>query len=105
LHPHKTLIRSTKQGVTFLGTRIFPFYRLLKKRNADRRVNQIKAHYQELTLNKISYDKVYAVFEGWLAYAHHYNTFNLRQKIIDFYEGTFPRQISSIEINRLQNRL
>ncbi|MFH0701713.1 MAG: reverse transcriptase/maturase family protein [Candidatus Woesearchaeota archaeon] len=100
LHPHKTSIRSIKQGITFLGARIFPFHRLLKKGNVPKLERKIFLLQEEFELNKIYYDQIYAVFEGWLAYAHHYNTYILRQKVIDKYEKTFPHDISTIEINR-----
>lgn len=103
LHPHKTSIRSIKQGVTFLGAGIFPYYHLLKKGNAQRIRDKIFNYKKELILKIVDYDVVYATFEGWIAYACHSHTYNLRQKTIELYERTFPWEISSIEINRLQN--
>lgn len=100
LHPHKTSIRSIKQGITFLGVRLFPFHRLLKKGNIPKLERKVFLLKEEMGLKKICYDQIYAVFEGWLAYAHHYNTYTLTQKMIDKYEKAFSHEISTIEVNR-----
>jgi len=101
LHPHKTLIRNIKQGVNFLGFRVFPHRKLLKKNNLPRMKNKLFLMQEELNQKSIDYDKIYASFEGWLAYAHQVNSFKIRQKLILEYEKIFPAYISSIEINRL----
>ncbi|MEK6974412.1 MAG: hypothetical protein AABW41_04225 [Nanoarchaeota archaeon] len=59
----------------------------------------------KLDNGEIDYDKVYAVFEGWIAYAKHADTYKLRKKFIKEFENMFPNQFSSIEINRILKNL
>jgi len=101
LHLHKTLICNIKQGITFLGFRAFPYHKLLKKNNLPRMKNKLSLMQEELNQRNIDYDKIYASFEGWLAYAHQADTYQLRQNMIQKYEKTFSQEISALEINRI----
>ena len=49
---------------------------------------------------EIVYDNIYDFIEGWIAYAKHANTYNLRQKILTDFENKFSGEISTKEINR-----
>jgi len=100
LHPDKSKIIPLEEGVDFLGFKIFPHFRLLKKRNQ----RQFMREYQENTslYNKkeIDYDQMYDFMEGWIAYAKHANTFKFRKKVLTNFEIQFSSDISIKEINR-----
>ncbi len=66
------------------------------------KLSKLKHKFDE---GKIDYDKIYSIFEGWLAYAKHANTYKLRKQFIKEFELMFPNQISSIEVNRLLKNL
>ena len=100
LHPDKTKIVLLYQGVEFLGFKIFPRYRLLKKRNMRCFIKKSKAFYESYSGQQIEYDDVYNFMEGWCAHAKHANTFSRRQKILISFEDTYSSQISTKEINR-----
>ena len=82
LHPDKTKIFSMYRGVTFLGYKLFYYFRLLKKRNVRyflRRLQRFEDRYNE---NLITSSDVLDSIEGWLAYAIWADSYNLRKRII-----------------------
>ncbi|MBI4154482.1 group II intron reverse transcriptase domain-containing protein [Candidatus Woesearchaeota archaeon] len=101
LHPDKSKILTLKHGIPFLGFRVFYFYKLLKKNNIEKMKRKILIFVKQLSNNLIDYDKIYASFEGWLAYTLQANTNNLRKKFIEDFEIKFKKEVSSIEVNRL----
>ncbi len=78
LHPDKSKISSISRGVDFVGFRNFYNYRLLRKRNI-RKMDLIVKKYKG---KEVSKDKLFAVFQGWQAYAKWANTYKLRKNII-----------------------
>jgi hypothetical protein len=100
LHPDKSKIISLKRGVKFLGFVILPQYRLLKNRNLKKFKRKLKEIHLLYDKEEIGYDELYDFMEGWLAYAKHADTYNLRQKIIAEFEEKFSSEISSKEVNR-----
>ncbi len=100
LHPDKSKIINLNRGVGFLGLRVFYYHKLLKKSNIRKIETKLLNFKIYLKNNKLSYDKIYSSFEGWLAYAHNADTYKLRAKLIKKFESFFPNQISSIEVNR-----
>ncbi|MDP3918352.1 MAG: reverse transcriptase/maturase family protein [Nanoarchaeota archaeon] len=100
LHPQKSKIVSIKKGVEFLGMRIFPYHKLLKKRNLKKFQRKLQFIYKYFDKGKTDYDKVYEFLEGWLAYAKNANTYIIRKKILQLSEKKFQGQISTKEINQ-----
>jgi retron-type reverse transcriptase len=91
LHEHKCQVRRTDQGVTFLGFRVFPEFRLLKRENvvrARRRLRRLQAQY---ATGELSLDEVTRSVHGWLGHAGFGDTYRLREKI--FEEHPFRRAI------------
>ncbi|MBN2051903.1 group II intron reverse transcriptase domain-containing protein [Candidatus Woesearchaeota archaeon] len=102
LHPDKSKIRPLHAGTNFLGLRVFPNHKLLKKSNIRKfrsKLSRIQAQYAE---KEITYDKVYAFLEGWVTYAKNANSYNLRRKIAKEFEAKFKGNIAEVEINRWQ---
>lgn len=100
LHPDKSKIISLERGVEFLGFVILPHYRLLKNRNLKKFKRKLKEIYSLYDNEEIGYDTIYDFMEGWLAYAKHADTYNLRKRIIAEFEQKFSSEISSKEVNR-----
>jgi len=100
LHPEKSKIVLSSQGICFLGFRNYDHHKLLKKSNLRKIRNKI------LNLKKVSdsgqecYGLAFATIRGWLAYSKTANSYSLRQKIISFFEMLFPGKIADVEINR-----
>ncbi len=97
LHQDKSKIKKLSSGISFLGFRIFYYHKLLKKVNINRMKNKINKFDEE----QLDYDVLYLSFEGWITYAKHANTFNLRTKLINLFEKTFPYHVATIQVNRL----
>ena len=100
LHPIKSKITPVQKGIDFLGLRIFPYHKLLKKKNLRKFQRKIKEYYVQYDKEEIKCDEIYDFIEGWLAYASHANTYTLRKKITDVYEKQY-QEVSTKEVNRL----
>ncbi len=90
LHQDKSRIINLKNGVTFLGFRIFNHHMLLRKANMnkfDNTFKELKALYRE---NQVTREKVVECLEGWLEYSSHANTFKYRREIIKNFNRNFP---------------
>jgi len=103
LHPTKSKIIPLKRGVTFLGFRVFYYYKLLKKSNLRKMKKTLEKYKLLYREGKIDYDSIYEYLQGWLAYAKQANTHKLRKKLVATIEKTFPNELSTIEISRLNN--
>src|SRR3989344_9690147 len=71
LHKDKSKIIPLKNGISFLGLRIFYFNKLLKKRNLKHLIRRIEL------LSSI--EEVSKIISGWFGYAKEANTYNLRK--------------------------
>ena len=92
LHATKSKILLLKRGILFLGFRNFPYHKLLRKANIRTIGKKI--------IQK-DYDSLCEFLEGWMAYASHANTYNLRRKITNTVEANFQGNISLLQIDRL----
>jgi len=101
LHPDKSKIRKIERGIGFLGLRIFPHHKILKKRNI--RKFQMKLHLlsRQYDQEMLDYNAVYNFMEGWAAYAKNANTYNMRSMNLRMFENRFIHEISSKEIDRI----
>ncbi len=92
LHPTKSKILLLNKGIGFLGFRNYPHHRLLRKAN-------IRTMKKRITEG--DYDSICEFLEGWMSYANHADTYNLRNKITDNIEDSFTGRISLLHIDRL----
>ncbi|MEK6809147.1 MAG: reverse transcriptase domain-containing protein [Nanoarchaeota archaeon] len=102
LHPDKSKIIPYQQGVPFLGMKVFPYHKLIIRKNVRKFRKRISVLNQEYILKKATYDKIYDFVEGWDSYAKQADAFKLRKKFLKDIECNFPGEISTKEINRLQ---
>ncbi len=92
LHPNKSKILLLNRGIGFLGFRNYPYHRLLRKAN-------VRTMRKRITEG--DYDSICEFLEGWMSYANHADTYNLRSKIADNIENNFKGNISSLQIDRM----
>ena len=92
LHPNKSKILLLTNGISFLGFRNYPYHRLLRKAN----IRTMKKR-----INQEDYDSICEFLEGWMSYANHADTYNLKNKIAEKVEDNFQGNISSLHIDRL----
>jgi hypothetical protein len=82
LHPEKTQIVSLRCGITLLGFRIFPKYRLLKKSNARRIWGRLDRFKEKCDAGEMGRKDVVRSLDGWLAYAKFANSYKLRKRVV-----------------------
>ncbi len=78
LHPDKSKIVAFRNGISFLGYRVFYHYKLLVKRN----LRLLKIKVLMFRNNEIPTDKFAEFFEGWCGYAKWANSYKLRRSIV-----------------------
>ncbi|HUS50800.1 MAG TPA: reverse transcriptase/maturase family protein [Candidatus Paceibacterota bacterium] len=81
LHPEKTEIHSLKNGITFLGYRIFYHCRLLRKRNIKYFKKRFERNKVLLKNNEITEEQFESRIHGWMGYSKFGNSFNLNKKL------------------------
>ena len=78
----KSTIFPVKDGVSFLGFRIFRDYRLILKENVRRFIKRMKRMAFEYQVGRLSLSEISNSVQSWIAYARYGNTYNLRCKIL-----------------------
>jgi len=82
VHPKKCRIYQVREGVRFLGYRIFSTHRLLVKDNVlrmRRRLKKMSALYRE---GQISLKRLHQSVQSWIGHASHADTYRLRSRIL-----------------------
>ena len=90
LHPEKSRILPLKQGITFLGLRIFYHHKLLRIKNIRKFERSMREMQELYARNEIQRENVIEKVEGWLAYACHANTYKYRQRLLQSLPSGFP---------------
>jgi len=83
LHERKCQVRHTVQGVAFLGFRVFPNFRLLRRKNivrTRRRMRRLQAKY---AAGELSLDEITRSVHGWLGHAGFGDTYRLRERLLE----------------------
>jgi len=79
-HPKKANIFPVRQGIDFLGYRIFKEYKLLRKSTIKRYIKRTKSQQVKLNKKLINKKKIKQSTQSWLAYAKLGDSWRLRQK-------------------------
>jgi retron-type reverse transcriptase len=89
LHPEKSKVHPVDTGLEFLGHRVFPRHKLLKKRNVvlfRRKLKRLQTAYAK---ENVDWEYVKCRIQAWNAHAAFSDTYRLRKKLFD--EFTFSR--------------
>lgn len=89
LHPNKSQVRRTAQGVTFLGFRVFPEFRLLPRKNINHARQRLRQLQHKYNLGEIDLQDVRRAVHGWIGHACIADSYRLQRKI--FAEHPFSR--------------
>ncbi len=81
LHPDKSQIFPVEQGTDFLGYRIFPTHRLIRKSNVKRFRRKLKKLQQNYALEQITLPEINQRIQSWLGHAKWANSYHLRKEI------------------------
>ena len=81
LHPEKSEIHALRNGITFLGYRIFYHYRLLRKRNIKYFLKRFDEKVNLYHRGEIDSKKLKGFLDGWKGYSDFANTYNFNKKL------------------------
>lgn len=81
LHPDKVSIRTSKQGIDFLGYVVLPKVRVLRTKTKHRIFRKIKLKTKLLKEEKISEESLLQSFNSYLGILCHANCYGLEQKL------------------------
>jgi len=81
LHPDKSEIHPLRNGVTFLGYRVFYHYRLLRKRNINYFKKRLEEKLEFCREGMIGEEEVDSFLQGWGGYSGFADTHNFNKKI------------------------
>ncbi len=83
LHPAKSVIFPVKDGIRFLGYRVFPTHRLLPKDNVRRFLRRVRGMQEDYAAGLVSFAQVYQRLMSWNGHARQANTYRLRCRLFD----------------------
>ena len=81
LHPDKSEIHALRNGITFLGYRVFYHYRLLRKRNIRYFKNKLSKKLELYNSGLIDKEHLESFLQGWNGYSNFANTHNFNKRI------------------------
>ncbi len=81
LHNDKSEIHALRNGITFLGYRVFYHYKLLRKRNIRYFKNKLSKKIDFYREGLMEEDKIKSFIQGWNGYSNFANTYNFNKKI------------------------
>jgi len=91
LHEEQAVVFPTRTGIPWLGFRVFPHYRLLRKDNPRAFVRRLRRMEADYRAGRMDAEQVKASIQSWIAHANYANTYHLRQRI--FAGVTFSRSM------------
>jgi hypothetical protein len=90
IHPGKSRVYRTRDGVTFLGWRLFPERARLVRPNVVRFRRRLRALARAFAAGEMDWDDVKPRVQAWIAHAAHGETWRLRRQI--FSQCAFQRR-------------
>jgi len=90
LHPDKSKIIKLDNGINFLGFRIYYYHKLLRKKKVQRFEKMFIKLKQEYINGLFKREKIVEIFEGWITYVSHADTYKYRRHITRLFNSYFP---------------
>lgn len=82
LHPKKCQMVPTRCGVEFLGWRIFPDHRRLRRSTGVRFQRKLRSLQVEYSAGRLDWDRVNASLQSWIGHLKLGDTWGLRRKLL-----------------------
>ncbi|MBI4589432.1 MAG: RNA-directed DNA polymerase [Candidatus Rokubacteria bacterium] len=82
LHEGRAQVSPVTNGIPFLGFRVYPGHRRLKRRNGLKFRRRFRALLAGLRRREVTAAEVGAVVRGWVNHARYGNTYGLRRAIL-----------------------
>ena len=83
LHERRSTVYPVGNGIPFLGFRVYPTHRRLKRANGVAFARRLKRHCAALARGEITYEELERRVLGWIAHAAHGDTYRLRRSLFD----------------------
>lgn len=80
---NKTAIRPISTGIEFVGFRIWPTHRKLKKKTLKKMKSRIRTLQKAYGNGSISFDKVNASMQSYFGVMKHFNSYRLKTKLLN----------------------
>ncbi len=78
IHQDKSVVFPTRDGIPFLGYRVFPTHRLLARENVHRFRRRMRWMQREFAAGRIGFDAIRPRIVSGIGHARHANTYRLR---------------------------
>jgi RNA-directed DNA polymerase len=82
MHERESTVYPVTNGIPFLGFRIYPHERRLKRRNGVAFARRFRAQREALAAGEITYEQLHQSVQGWIAHAVHGDTQGLRRALV-----------------------
>jgi len=82
LHEGRAQVFPVTEGIAFLGFRVFPTHRRLKRAKGVSFQRRFKALQQQYVAGEFDLETLNASVQGWVSHASHGNTYGLRKAIL-----------------------
>ena len=83
LHPDKSVVSRTDDGIRFLGYRVFASHRLLPKENVRRLRRRVRSMQADYAAGQIDFADIRRRLMSWSGHARQANTYRLRERLFD----------------------
>lgn len=83
LHPNKSQIFPVEQGTDFLGYRIFPTHRLIRKSNVKRFRRRLRKYQRQYAAGELSIRDLSQRIHSWLGHASWADSYFIRKEIFE----------------------
>jgi len=89
LHEQRAVVYPTRTGIPFLGWRIYPDHRRLKRRNGVAFQRRYKGLLAQFERGEITLEKLDESVDGWVAHVQHGHTWGLQNALL--YDSLLPQ--------------
>ena len=90
LHERESTVYPVANGIPFLGWRLYPTQRKLKRRNGVAFARRLRTWYAEVTRGDLPLSKLHERVQGWVAHAENGDTWGLRRSLLSVPIGRPP---------------
>jgi RNA-directed DNA polymerase len=82
LHERQSTVYPVSSGIPFLGFRIYPHCRRLKRANGVAFARRLRRHCTAISAGELTYPELHRRVQGWIAHAAHGDTEGLRRSLL-----------------------
>jgi retron-type reverse transcriptase len=82
VHERQSTVYPVTNGIPFLGFRLYPTHRRLRRRNGVAFARRLRTWYGAVANGEMSVAELHAHVQGWIAHAEHGDTWGLRRALL-----------------------